>query len=80
MLQYPSVLEQANKVLEPCIVVTYLMTLAHAISVAHGELHVLNLKPEEKQLAQSRLLMFHCAKVVLNNGMRLLGLSPVEKM
>jgi arginyl-tRNA synthetase len=56
------------------------MTLAHAISAAHGALRVLDLKPEEKELAQARLLMFWSARIVLNSGMKLLGLSPVEKM
>jgi len=37
-------------------------------------------KPEEKELAQARLLMFWAAKQVLNSGMKLLSLSPVEKM
>lgn len=78
--QYPATLQQANNVLEPCVVVTYLMTLAHSISVAHEKLHVLNLPPEERQLAESRLFMFWAARITLGNGMRLLGLNPVEKM
>jgi len=78
--QYPSTLQQADKVLEPCIVVTYLMTLAHAISSAHEKLHVISLPPEERQLAEARLFMFWCSRVTLGNGMRLLGLNPVERM
>jgi arginyl-tRNA synthetase len=78
--QYPSILQQADKVLEPCIIVNYLMSLAHSISLAHEKLHVLNLSQEERALAESRLLMFWCARITLKNGMTLLGLSPVEKM
>jgi len=80
LAQYPSVLQQADKVLEGCILVTYLMNLAHAISVAHEKLHVLNLKAEEKELSEARLWMFSAARITLNNGMRLLGLTPVEQM
>jgi len=80
LAQYPSVLQQADKVLEPCVVVGYLMTLAHAISIAHEKLHVLNLPPEERSLAEARLWMFWAARITLRSGMKMLGLSPVEKM
>jgi len=78
--QYPTILQQADKQLEPCIVVNYLMTLAHAISIAHEKLHVLNLPPDQIQIAEARLAMFAAARITLGNGMRLLGLNPVDRM
>ena len=37
-------------------------------------------KGSEQALAEARLLLFECGRVTLNNGMRLLGLVPVERM
>lgn len=33
----------------------------------------------EKELMKARMALYDAARVVLNNGMRLLGLSPVER-
>jgi hypothetical protein len=33
----------------------------------------------EKELMKARMALYDAARIVLNNGMRLLGLSPVER-
>jgi len=75
--RYPDVVRQALESLEPVTVLGYLFDLARAISVAHSALWV---KDREKPLAEARLLVYHAARVTLGNGLRLLGLTPLERM
>ena len=63
--------------LEPNTLVTYLFELSHLIASAFAALRV---KGSEENLAKARLFLFHCARIVLGNGLRLLGLRPLEKM
>ncbi|KAL7717996.1 arginyl-tRNA synthetase [Entamoeba marina] len=63
--------------LEPNTLVSYLFELSHVIASAHS---VLRVKGSEENLAKARLLLLHCARIVLGNGLRLLGLEPLEKM
>ncbi|KAJ6482894.1 arginyl-tRNA synthetase [Mycena vitilis] len=74
---YPEVVRMAFKVQEPSTIVSYCFKLSHAISSA---LEVLAVKGQAKQLAEARLLLFACARMVLASGMRLLSLNPLERM
>ena len=42
--------------------------------------HKLTVKNGSKDLGNQRLLLFHTAKIILGQGMKLLGLTPLEKM
>lgn len=63
--------------LEPCILTIYLFSLSNAIN---GALKTLTVKNQPSDLQNQRLLLFHAAKNVLAQGMRLLGLVPLKKM
>ena len=54
-----------------------LFCFSSAISKA---LKVLRVKGEPTELANQRLLLMHTARKVLAQGMRLLGLTPLNKM
>jgi len=77
LANWPGTIAEAAKSLEPCVIVTYLFDLAHAISVGHQNLWI---KGSEPETATARMLLFECARVVLANGLRTLGLVPVERM
>lgn len=51
--------------------------LAHMISSAWETLIVLN---QERELARARLYLFVCARKVLASAMRLLSVTPLERM
>ncbi|XP_017876746.1 probable arginine--tRNA ligase, mitochondrial [Ceratina calcarata] len=70
------VLESHNE-LEPCTLTVYLFHLCKTINIVWRDLRV---KDEPSDLANQRLMLFHVAKVILAQGMRLLGLIPLEKM
>jgi len=75
--KYPSVVQNAMAQLEPCVLVNYLMDLSHSISLAHEKLRVIT---EDKEVAEARLLLFWAARQVLGNGLKIVGLTPLEKM
>ena len=75
--QYPDVVSNALKTLEPTTVLVYLFKMTHVLSSSYEHLQVIG---SEEKLAASRLALYQSARQVLNNGMRLLGLSPVDRM
>ncbi|CCF55989.1 hypothetical protein KAFR_0A05540 [Kazachstania africana CBS 2517] len=75
--QYPDVLRNAIKTHEPTTVVTYLFKLTHQVSSCYDVLWVAG---QTEELATARLALYAAARQVLNNGMRLLGLTPVDRM
>ena len=76
MAQWPDVFLNTMKTQEPITVLTYLFKLTHAVSSSYDHLQVVG---SERQLMIARLTLYACARQVLNNGMRLLGLSPLER-
>ncbi|PWW72533.1 arginyl-tRNA synthetase [Tuber magnatum] len=77
LAQYPDVLQNTLKTLEPTTVVTYLFKMTHLLSSSYDVLRVLG---EEPKLSAARMALYESARQVLNNGMRLLGLTPVDRM
>ncbi|KAJ2452931.1 arginyl-tRNA synthetase [Coemansia sp. RSA 2336] len=75
--QYPDVLALSFKSLEPCNIVQYLLKLSRAVSSAWQTIWVDN---QPKELAEARLLMYSSARIVISNGLTLLGLEPIERM
>uniref|UniRef100_A0A8C4ICC9 Probable arginine--tRNA ligase, mitochondrial n=1 Tax=Dicentrarchus labrax TaxID=13489 RepID=A0A8C4ICC9_DICLA len=77
LLRYDEVLHQSAQDLQPKHLVNFLLKLCHLIASAHRELPV---KGSSQDVAQARLRLFSGACSVLANGMRILGVTPVEKM
>jgi arginyl-tRNA synthetase len=77
LMTWPSVVLNTYKTQEASNVVTYLFRLCHAISGAYDKLWVTN---QPHDLAQARLALYVACRIVLGNGMRLLGLKPLERM
>ncbi|KAK9295273.1 hypothetical protein QLX08_010357 [Tetragonisca angustula] len=75
--QFDEVVLKSYEELEPCILTNYLFHLCKAINIAW---HKLTIKNEPKDLGNQRLLLFHTAKIILAQGMKLQGLTPLEKM
>ena len=76
MSQYPDTLMNALKTHEPTTVLIYLFKMVHALSSSYEVLKVLR---SEREVMKARLTLYESARVVLSNGMRLLGLSPIER-
>ncbi|KAF9583013.1 Arginyl-tRNA synthetase [Lunasporangiospora selenospora] len=78
---YPEITLSTLQTLEPSMIVNYLFGLSHAISSANQVLQVKSAaEAGQKEKAEARLLLLWAARITLGNGMRLLGLDPLERM
>ncbi|KAF8466669.1 hypothetical protein BDZ91DRAFT_657693 [Kalaharituber pfeilii] len=77
LAQFPDVLQNTFKTHEPTTMVTYLFKMTHLLSSSYDVLRVVG---EEESKAAARLALYESARTVLGSGMRLLGLTPVERM
>ncbi|XP_012736122.2 probable arginine--tRNA ligase, mitochondrial [Fundulus heteroclitus] len=77
LLRYDEVLYKSHQDLEPKHLVNFLLKLCHLVAAAHRELPVKGSPPD---VAQARLRLFSGARLVLAGGMRILGITPVQKM
>jgi arginyl-tRNA synthetase len=77
LAQWPDVVLDTVKKLEPATVLTYLFKMTHAVSSSYDHLNVIGSEPE---LQKARMALYESARQVLYNGMTLLGLSPVDRM
>jgi arginyl-tRNA synthetase len=74
---YPDILIGCAKTLEPFSLVRYLQEVAAAFHKFYDSCRVLD---ENKELSVERLALIEAARVVLRNGLRLLGVSAPQKM
>lgn len=76
LVQWPDVFQNTIKTQEPVTVLTYLFKMTHALSSSYDHLRIVGSEPE---LKKARMALYFSARQILNNAMRLLGLSPVER-
>ncbi|KAK1756451.1 arginine--tRNA ligase, cytoplasmic [Echria macrotheca] len=77
LAQWPDTVQNTLRTLEPTTVLSYLFKMTHALSSSYDHLKVVG---SERELMKARMALYDAAHTVLGNGMRLLGLSPVERM
>ncbi|XP_044277638.1 probable arginine--tRNA ligase, mitochondrial [Varanus komodoensis] len=77
LLRYDEILCQSLQDLQPKHIVNYLLKLSHLVATAHRMLPVKGSVPE---IAEARLCLFQAVRSILANGMRLLGITPVNRM
>lgn len=77
LAQWPDVFLNALRTQEPITVLTYLFKMTHCLSSSYDGLRIVG---RDEDVARARLALYVAARVVLANGMRLLGLTPLERM
>ncbi|KAG0363586.1 Arginyl-tRNA synthetase [Gamsiella multidivaricata] len=77
LAEWHDTLSALQETLDPYALVPYLFHLAAEVGQAN---HVLRVKDMDTAVAEARWLLFWCAKQVLEEGLRLLGLELVERM
>ncbi|CAB3372091.1 Hypothetical predicted protein [Cloeon dipterum] len=75
--RFDEILRASYLELESCILVQYLFSLCNHINQAFQHLTVKGQPPE---IASQRMLLFTAAKIVLSEGLEILGIEPLEKM
>lgn len=76
LASWPDVLINTSKTLEPITVLAYLFRMTHMLSSSYDVLKVIGSEPDVKK---ARMALYAAARQVLHNGMRVLGLNPVER-
>lgn len=76
LAQWPDVFLNTYKTREPITVLTYLFRMTHLLSSSYDHLQVVG---SAEPLKRARMALYYSARQVLGNGMRLLGLTPVDR-
>ena len=77
LLRFPSALRSAAEARRPHRVANYLREVAEAFTQFYGECHIVG---EERSLATARMHLAHATRIVLRNGLTVLGVSAPESM
>ncbi|MEA1967110.1 MAG: arginine--tRNA ligase [Thermodesulfobacteriota bacterium] len=77
LASFPETVEKSARTLHPHVVFTYLMRLASAF---HGYYNKHKVLTEDKDITLARLGLISAVKIVIKNGLGLLGVSAPEKM
>ena len=77
MIRFPEIMELAFENLEPQIIANTLQELATRFHKFYGQCHVIT---EDRALSNARLALITSVKVILGNGLKILGLTAPERM
>ena len=77
---WDEVLSSSAASLEPQTLVQYLFSLANCTSRALKQLPVKSLIDTDPSLARARLLLFSCSQRVLWEGLRVIGVTPLNRL
>ena len=75
--KFPGVVHRSAKSLQPHLIIYFLKDFAQSFHSFYNDNHILS---ESDQNAQSILFCLNASKQVLANGLRLLGIEPIQKM
>jgi len=77
LVDFPDLVESAAESLEPHRIATYLLDTARLAHLWYHKHHVLEQAPE---VTKGRLALARAARIVLRNGMQILGVTAPERM
>jgi arginyl-tRNA synthetase len=77
LVDFPAMVEDAARALEPHRIATYLHDLAVKVHGWYHKAHVLN---EPEPITQARLVLARASQIVLRNGLTLLGITAPDRM
>ena len=77
MSKYPGVVARASASLQPHLIIFYLKDFAHCFHSFYNDNQVLT---ESKENIEAIIYSLNAAKIILSNGLGLLGIKPIEKM
>lgn len=77
LLRFPEIVQQVAEAREPHRIATYLRDVATAFNQFYRDCHIIS---EARPLATARMHLAHATRIVLRNGLAVLGISAPEKM
>ncbi len=73
LAHYPDITIAAYKSLEPAAIMAYLVTVVRQLSWCFEK------SPEGKSITAAQAMLYEATRIVLENGMKLLGITPATK-
>ena len=77
LCKFPHIVLRASISLQPHLIIYYLKDFAHSFHSFYNDNQVLT---ESKENIDSIIFCLNAAKIVIANGLKLLGIEPIEKM
>jgi arginyl-tRNA synthetase len=77
MTSFPDIIKKSFNKLDPQIISNYLETLAAKFHKYYAKHRIIN---EDKKLTESRLFLIDSLRIILDNGLKVLGIKAKEKM
>ena len=78
LLKFPKIVEIAGESLKPHILANYMLDVAHKFNSFYGNCPIL--KEKNRNILHSRLKIVESTKIVIENGLKLLGIECPGKM
>ena len=75
--EFPEIIERSHELLEPQVIANYLNELAMVFHRYYAHEKVIN---DDKNLTAARLVLIEATRIVLKNGLTILGISTPERM
>lgn len=77
LMQYPERIRQAAREYEPFVISSYLIDLAQEFNTYYQKHRVIT---DDSALSEARITLCNSVRVVLADGLRVLGIVPLERM
>ncbi|ORD99755.1 SYR [Hepatospora eriocheir] len=77
LLWYQNIIEISFNDFEPCKIVSYLQDICKSVN---NLIPTLRVKDAELNIAKARLMILKSTRIVIGNALKLLGLTPLNKM
>lgn len=77
MDQFPSVIERAKEENAPSIIAKYLLSLAQEFNTFYGIEKIVN---QDVKIKNTNLMLITSVKIIIDEGLRLIGLESLERM
>ena len=78
LMYFPELVSNVSETLEPQMVANYLNELAAMFHSYYAKYKVIDVDNED--LTSARIYLSNCVKIVIKNGLSLLGITAPEKM
>jgi len=77
LLNFPEIIKESAKTLSPHKITFYLQELASQYHVYYNKYKIIG---NDDKISSTRLYLIKCVKIVIHNGLKLLGVSAPERM
>lgn len=78
LIEFPNLINDLLNNNEPVLLTKYIFNLTQKFSSYYEKVNIINIKDE--QLKYSKLLLLEAIKIVLTNGLSILGIKTIDKM